>query len=95
VEWEFEGEVIEWRGPAPYVFVLIPPDESDEVREAGRELVYWGQVPVRARVGATEFDTATFPYGEQYVLPLRVAIRRAAVIEVGDVVQVRLGLRSR
>ncbi|GGO89485.1 hypothetical protein GCM10011584_18970 [Nocardioides phosphati] len=95
MEWEFEGEVIEWRGPSPYFFVLIPPDESDDVREAGRDLVYWGQVPVQARIGETEFRSATFPYGEQYVLPLRVAIRRAEQIEVGDVVQVGLRLRSR
>lgn len=95
MEWEFEGEVIEWRGPSPYFFVLIPPDESDDVREAGRDLVYWGQVPVEARIGETEFRSATFPYGEQCVLPLRVAIRRAEQIEVGDVVQVGLRLRSR
>jgi hypothetical protein len=93
--WEFEGEVIEWRGPSPYFFVVIPLDESDELREAGRELVYWGQVPVEARIGGTEFSSATFPYGEQYVLPLRVAIRRAEEIEVGDVVSVALRLRSR
>ncbi|MDO7868906.1 DUF1905 domain-containing protein [Nocardioides jiangxiensis] len=95
MEWEFEGEVIEWRGPSPYFFVAIPLDESDELREAGRELVYWGQVPVRARIGETEFRTATFPYGEQYALPLRVAIRRAEALEVGDLVRVSLRLGSR
>ncbi|TCJ24119.1 DUF1905 domain-containing protein [Nocardioides jejuensis] len=95
MEWEFEGEVIEWRGPSPYFFVVIPPDESDELREVGRELVYWGQIPVEARIGETAFRTATFPYGEQCALPLKVAVRRAAGVEIGDVVRVGLRLGTR
>ncbi|GAB2969053.1 DUF1905 domain-containing protein [Nocardioides montaniterrae] len=95
MEWTFEGEVIEWRGPSPYVFVVIPPDITDELREAGRELVYWGQIPVVAAIGATEFKTATYPYGEQHALPLRVAVRRAEDLDVGDVVRVAMSLGSR
>jgi hypothetical protein len=25
MEWTFTGEVIEWRGPAPYLFVAMTP----------------------------------------------------------------------
>ncbi len=78
------------------VLLRVDPARSERrSREAGRDLVYWGQVPVEARIGATEFRTATFPYGEGFVLPLRVAIRRAEEIEVGDVLRVALRLRSR
>jgi len=28
MEWTFTGEVIEWRGPAPYLFVAMTPEES-------------------------------------------------------------------
>jgi hypothetical protein len=30
VEWTFTGEVIEWRGPAPYFFVAMTPEESED-----------------------------------------------------------------
>jgi hypothetical protein len=46
VEWTFTGEVIEWRGPAPYLFVAMTPEESEDLKEEARGLIYWGQVPV-------------------------------------------------
>jgi hypothetical protein len=46
MEWAFTGEVIEWRGPAPYLFVAMTPEESDDLKEAARGLIYWDQVPV-------------------------------------------------
>jgi len=30
----FAGEVIEWRGPAPYLFVAIPAEESEDIKVA-------------------------------------------------------------
>ena len=30
MEWTFTGEVIEWRGPAPYLFVAMTPEESED-----------------------------------------------------------------
>jgi hypothetical protein len=61
MEWTFSGPVVEWRGPSPYLFVAIPEDDSDDIREAARDVVYWGQVPVIATIGRTEFTTALFP----------------------------------
>jgi hypothetical protein len=34
MEWTFTGEVIEWRGPAPYLFVAMTPEESEDLKEA-------------------------------------------------------------
>jgi hypothetical protein len=51
MEWIFTGEVIEWRGPAPYLFVAMTPDESEDLKEAARGLIYWGQVPVHVTIG--------------------------------------------
>jgi hypothetical protein len=28
---DFEGEIIEWRGPAPFLFVPIPDDHFGEI----------------------------------------------------------------
>jgi hypothetical protein len=61
MEWTFTGEVIEWRGPAPYLFVAMTPEETEDLKEAARGLIYWGQVPVHVTIGDTEFTTALFP----------------------------------
>ncbi|HEY7225681.1 MAG TPA: DUF1905 domain-containing protein [Micromonosporaceae bacterium] len=90
MEWEFNGEVIEWRGPAPYLFVVMPETDSAELKEEARSLIYWGQVPVHVIIGETEFSTAVFPRGGRYLIPLRTAVREAEGINEGDVVAVVL-----
>ena len=92
MEIEFSGELVEWRGPAPYYFVALPRDEADLVDEVRAEVVYWGVVPVRARIGGTEFTTAMFPREETWFLPVKLAVRRAEGIELGEVVTVRLSV---
>jgi hypothetical protein len=93
MEWSFDGEVIEWRGPAPYLFVAMPADVSDEVKEESRSIVYWGQVPVEVQVGQTTFTTALFPKEGRYLLPIKVAVQRAERIGEGSRLAVRLSLR--
>ena len=90
MELEFSGELVEWRGPAPYHFVPLPLDAADLVDEVKAEVVYWGVVPVRAWIGGTEFTTSMFPREETWFLPVKDAVRRAEVISLGDVVDVRL-----
>jgi len=90
VEIEFAGEVVEWRGPAPYLFVALPPDAADLVDEVKADVVYWGVVPVRAWIGETTFTTAMFPREDTWFLPLKVAVRRAEDVDLGDVLDVRL-----
>lgn len=90
MEIEFAGELVEWRGPAPFVFVPLPLDAADLVDEVKAEVVYWGVVPVRAWIGDTEFTTAMFPREDTWFLPVKVAVRRAEQVALGDVVAVRL-----
>ena len=90
MEWTFGGEVIEWRGPAPYFFVPMSESDSAELKEEARSLIYWGQVPVRAVIGATAFTTALFPKDGRYLVPLKDAVRKAEGLSVGDVVTVSL-----
>jgi len=90
VEWVFDGEVVEWRGPAPYFFVAMPESDSVELKEQARSLIYWGQMPVRVVIGGTEFSTALFPKDGRYLVPLRAAVRKAEGIDEGDVVTVLL-----
>ncbi|GLY95694.1 DUF1905 domain-containing protein [Actinoplanes sp. NBRC 103695] len=88
MEWSFDGEIIEWRGPAPYFFVAMSESDSADLKEAAQSLIYWGQVPVRVVVGETEFSTAIFPKDGRYLVPLKDAVRKAEDIGEGDIVSV-------
>jgi hypothetical protein len=92
MEIEFSGEVVEWRGPAPFHFVRLPLDAADLVDEVKAEVVYWGVVPVRARIGGTGFTTSMFPREDTWFLPVKDAVRRAEGVGLGDVVDVRLSV---
>ena len=91
----FDGRVIEWRGPAPFYFVAIPEDESQEIKLAAKGIEYWGQVPVVVRIGNTEFSTALFPKDGRYLLPVKKAVRDAARIAVDETVAVELRVGRR
>ncbi|ROR91948.1 uncharacterized protein DUF1905 [Nocardioides aurantiacus] len=76
------GEVVEWRGPAPYWFLRVPAEESEDIKLAARGLEYWGQVPVTVRIRGTVFTTALFPRHGCYLVPLKVAARERAGIDL-------------
>ncbi|MDF8264328.1 DUF1905 domain-containing protein [Luteipulveratus flavus] len=96
MELEVTGEVWHWRGPAPYHFVTVPPEQSEEIREVAAEVTYgWGMIPVRGRLGATEFETALWPKDGGYVIPLKDRVRATESIELDDVVTVTLTIIER
>jgi hypothetical protein len=93
VELDFSGEVVWWRGPAPFHFVTVPEEQSAALESASAEISYgWGCIPVRAVIGGTEFRTSLFPREDLYLLPVKVAVRRAEGIELGDVVAVQMSV---
>ncbi len=92
----FAGEIIEWRGPAPFLFVPVPDEHVAELRFAAREASYgWGCVPVVARIGETDFETSLFPRAETYLLPVKVAVQRAEGLGLGDRVAAVIAVRRR
>ena len=90
MEFQFEGDVVEWRGPAPFYFVSIPNEESADIKVVAKGIEYWGQVPVIVRIRDTEFSTALFPKDGRYLLPLKASIRTATGTAVGDTLAVEL-----
>ena len=93
MELEFTGDVIEWRGPAPYVYLVVPEDESDDISAVKQDFTYgWGVIPVTCRTGDTTWTTSLFPKDGRYLVPLKDAVRAAAGIEPGDRLSVRMRL---
>ncbi|TQR87401.1 DUF1905 domain-containing protein [Mycobacterium hodleri] len=91
MDWQFDAEVFQWRGPAPYFFVATPTHVNDFLHAHHGELTYgWGVIPAQVRIGATEVTTSLIPRDGVYLVPLKVALRRAERIDDGD--HVRVGL---
>jgi hypothetical protein len=87
----FEAAIIEWRGPAPFLFAPVPDAHVGAIRYAAMTESYgWGVVPVVARVGTSEFATSLFPRDGSYLLPIKVAIQKAERVGLGDKVMVRM-----
>jgi len=91
MELRFSGEIWFWKGPAPFYFVTVPDDESQLIAESAALVTYgWGVIPVTVRAGATEWTTSLFPKDGAYLVPLKVAVRKAEGLELGDTIDLRL-----
>ena len=91
---DFNGTVIEWRGPAPYYFVPVPEPECDDIREVAAIATYgWGVIPVEATIGDAAFTTSLFPKEGGYLLPVKDAVRKPNALAPGDEVAVRITIR--
>jgi hypothetical protein len=91
VDLDFSGEMLFWRGPAPWHFVPVPDRESAEIESVSRYVTYgWGAIPVTARIGDTEWQTSLFPKESHYLVPVKAWVRKAEALELGDVVAVHL-----
>jgi len=93
----FDAELWLWdaRRTDTWVFVSVPADVSDEIAEltAGSRGGF-GSVPVRVGLGGTTWRTSVFPDAGKgcYVLPVKRAVRVAAGVEVGDIVEITIEL---
>jgi hypothetical protein len=91
LNFEFDGEILFWRGPAPWYFVPMPDEQSADLKEVSNEVTYgWGVIPVKVRIGKTEFKTSLFPKDGLYLVPIKAAVRKSEKLEEGDTVHVQL-----
>ena len=94
MNFEFEGAIWEWRGPAPFYFVSAPPEISKDLKQLMSLVTYgWGMIPVEAKIGKTTFTTAMFHKNGAYVLPLKDAVRKAEGLDEGDTVSVQIEVK--
>jgi hypothetical protein len=88
-----QADAIEWRGPAPFVFVPVSLEISSEIRVLAKTLSYgWGVIPVTVLIGDTEFNTSLFPRDGIYLVPIKVAVQKAEGVNVGESVRLELRL---
>ena len=64
MHFEFEGEIIHWRGPAPFYFVAMPDEDSQFLKSLSNQVTYgWGVIPVDVTIGKSSW---TAPYKRTY-----------------------------
>ena len=78
-----------------YVFVSVPVDESEVIRELTEGLRRgFGSQRVRVSINESTWATSIFPESAtgRFLLPVKKVIRQAEGIEVGDTVAVTIEL---
>jgi hypothetical protein len=92
---EFRGNIWYWHGPAPHHFVTVPEEQSGDLKAISGLVTYgWGMIPVVARIGQSEWKTSLFPKNGAYIVPIRLSVREAENLDVGDIVTVQLQVQS-
>ena len=92
----FSAELFEWRGPAPFYWLALPDEVCDYVQaEAAGASYGWGAIPVRVRIGGTEWETSLLPRAGGYVLPVKQHVRTQERFGEGDTVRVAMSVAPR
>lgn len=61
------------------------PTPRAELRAISQAVSYaWGMIPVRVRIGQTDWETALFPKDGRYVVPVKDIVREAEDLALGD-----------
>ena len=92
----FSAELWQYDGDAPWGFVTLPAELSEDIRaKHGPSATSVGSIKVMVTIGATHCATSLFPARSHrcYVLPIHSSVRRAERLESGSAVQVGLELR--
>lgn len=85
----FHTTIIEWRGPAPFVYAPVLREHAARIEAVKKQASYgWGVIPVEAEILGHRFTTSLFPKDGTYLLPIKLAVRRKTGITVGDAVDV-------
>ena len=90
---DVEGEIIHWRGPSPFHFVVVPDEQCAAIELVAPMISYgWGCIPVRVTLGGTAFTTSLMPKDGAYRVPIKTDVRRAEQVGLHDRVRLRLEL---
>ncbi len=84
----FEAELWEWdaRDDSSWVFVSLPIEVAEEIKDMTPPARGFGSVRVGVRAGESEWKTSVFPDSKSgtYVLPVKKAVRKAEHLDLGD-----------
>ena len=69
---------------------MVQAEQSDGLKTISGSVTYgWDRIPVRVRLGSTEWKSSLFSKDGRYIVPFKVSIRRADNLREGETVAVQ------
>ena len=92
IELQFTARLWEYQGEAPWVFVTLPVEDGDVIKERVPDRGGFGSVKVAVVIGESEWSTSLFPDkgSGSFVMPVRKAIRDAEGLSIGDLAEITI-----
>lgn len=84
---EFTATVFRYKGTGGWFLVELPQSLGAQLDVCGKRGAC-GFIKVRARIGATQWETSIAPGGGKYFLPLKAEVRKKEKVGEGDEVSV-------
>ena len=95
-EYRIRTKVWRYPGKGGWHFATLPRRESAEIRARfGANAKGWGSLPVRVRVGHSEWATSLFPEKQSscYLFAIKAEIRKKEQISPGDTIAALVRIR--
>jgi hypothetical protein len=95
IRYEFEADLWRWEARRDlWVFVRLPLDISEEIRDQPHPPAGFGSVKVVATLGSSRWSTSIFPESADgsYTLAIKGSVRKKEGVGLGDVV--RIGIET-
>jgi len=71
----------------------MPNEQAGQIESVAAAASYgWGMIPVRARIGGTQWTTAMFRKDGSYLLPIKASVRSAEDLGEGDEVEAEISV---
>ena len=89
IQYRVRAKVWLYPGKGGWHFATLPPKLSSEIRvRFSSEARGWGSLPVRVRIGETQWKTSLFPdtKSRSYLFAIKAAVRRSEHIRAGDTI---------
>ena len=88
-QYRVRAKVWLYPGKGGWHFANLSPKQSAEIKvRFGDKLRGWGSLPVRVRIGKTQWDTSIFPDRKRksYLFAIKAEVRKEESIGIGDTV---------
>lgn len=92
-EFKCTGNLFEWRGPAPFHFIKVDPENSAVIKKLAAVHSYgWGVVYIHGLISKVEFQTSLIPKDGGYYIPIKDAIRKQLDLHLDDEITIEFSL---
>jgi len=95
-DYRVRAKVWLYPGKGGWHFANLSPKQSAAIkRRSSAKRVAWGSVPVRIRIGKTQWETSLFPDRKTgtYLFAIKADVRRAERIRSGDTITAFVAIR--